>query len=74
MLAGKYAVMNLIPYNTVPGLVFDRPAAGRAATMALRLNERGVLTKLRNSAGQDVEGACGQLRAREIRPVPRVAN
>jgi 23S rRNA (adenine2503-C2)-methyltransferase len=42
--------------------------------MALRLNERGVLTKLRNSAGQDVEGACGQLRAREIRPVPRVAN
>jgi 23S rRNA (adenine2503-C2)-methyltransferase len=28
------------------------------------LFERGVLTKLRDSAGQDVDGGCGQLRAR----------
>ncbi len=67
LLAGKYAVMNLIPYNTVPGLAFNRPSPQRAAAMALRLNERGILTKLRQSAGQDVEGACGQLRARTIR-------
>jgi 23S rRNA (adenine2503-C2)-methyltransferase len=66
LLAGKYAVMNLIPYNTIAGLSFKRPSAERAAAMALRLNERGVLTKLRNSAGQDVEGGCGQLRARVI--------
>jgi 23S rRNA (adenine2503-C2)-methyltransferase len=59
--------MNLIPYNAVPGLAFTRPSPGHAAAMALRLNERGVLTKLRQSAGQDVEGACGQLRARTIR-------
>jgi 23S rRNA (adenine2503-C2)-methyltransferase len=26
-----------------------------------------VLTKLRHSAGQDVEGGCGQLRARALR-------
>jgi len=26
-----------------------------------------VLTKLRHSAGQDVEGGCGQLRARTLR-------
>jgi 23S rRNA (adenine2503-C2)-methyltransferase len=25
-----------------------------------------VLTKVRNSAGQDVEGGCGQLRARAV--------
>ncbi len=67
LLAGKYAVMNLIPYNAVAGLAFERPSAERAEAMALALNRRGVLTKLRNSAGQDVEGGCGQLRAREVR-------
>ncbi|MDX9706103.1 MAG: rRNA methyltransferase, partial [Azospira sp.] len=28
------------------------------------LHRRGILTKLRTSAGQDVDGGCGQLRAR----------
>jgi 23S rRNA (adenine2503-C2)-methyltransferase len=51
-----------------------RPAAARVLTMARRLNERGVLTKLRDSAGQDVDGGCGQLRAREIRRQPQAAN
>jgi 23S rRNA (adenine2503-C2)-methyltransferase len=32
------------------------------------LHRRGILTKLRKSAGQDVEGGCGQLRARAITP------
>ncbi|WP_298931148.1 RNA methyltransferase [uncultured Ramlibacter sp.] len=65
LLTGKYAVMNMIPYNTVDGLPFRRPAMERAADIARRLSGRGVLTKLRQSAGQDVEGGCGQLRARE---------
>ena len=71
LLAGKYAVMNLIPYNAVDGLAFRRPAAARAAAMAAALNARGILTKLRQSAGQDVEAGCGQLRARTfpLRPV-----
>ncbi len=64
LLKGKYAVMNFIPYNTVDGLDFVRPTAERAAEMARYLHQRGVLTKLRRSAGQDVEGGCGQLRAR----------
>jgi 23S rRNA (adenine2503-C2)-methyltransferase len=38
--------------------------------MAGKLNQRGILTKLRNSAGQDVEAGCGQLRARTIRLQP----
>jgi 23S rRNA (adenine2503-C2)-methyltransferase len=67
LLAGKYAVMNFIPYNTVAGLPFERPAPERAAAMALYLNQRGVLTKLRQSAAQDIDGGCGQLRARAVR-------
>jgi 23S rRNA (adenine2503-C2)-methyltransferase len=64
LLAGKYAVLNLIPYNNVDGLAFRRPSWERAAAMARALHRRGVLTKLRHSAGQDVDAGCGQLRAR----------
>jgi len=68
LLAGKYAVMNLIPYNDVGGEIegagFRRPSAERAAAMSLHLYRHGILTKLRQSAGQDIAGACGQLRAR----------
>ena len=66
LLAGKYALMNLIPYNSVDGLAFRRPSWERAAEMARLLHRRGVLTKLRQSAGQDVDAGCGQLRARSV--------
>jgi 23S rRNA (adenine2503-C2)-methyltransferase len=68
LLSGKYAIMNLIPYNTVEGPGFKRPSAERATAMARILHQRGILTKLRNSAGQDIDGGCGQLRARVINP------
>ncbi|MES2323307.1 MAG: RNA methyltransferase [Pseudomonadota bacterium] len=64
LLKGKYAVLNMIPYNTIAGLAFRRPAWDKAQAIAASLHQRGVLTKLRDSAGQDVEGGCGQLRAR----------
>jgi 23S rRNA (adenine2503-C2)-methyltransferase len=64
LLRGKYAVLNMIPYNTNPGLDFRRPSWDKAKAIAAWLFERGVLTKLRDSAGQDVDGGCGQLRAR----------
>jgi 23S rRNA (adenine2503-C2)-methyltransferase len=64
LLAGKYAVLNFIPYNTVDGSGFRRPAWEHAARLARTLHARGVLTKLRRSAGQDVDGGCGQLRSR----------
>jgi 23S rRNA (adenine2503-C2)-methyltransferase len=69
LLAGKYAVMNFIPYNAVPGLPLRRPPMARAAAMAGYLHRHDVLAKLRRSAGQDVEGGCGQLRARALLPV-----
>lgn len=64
LLAGKYAVMNLIPYNDIDGGQFRRPSVERAAAMSRHLHRHGILTKLRQSAGQDIAGACGQLRAR----------
>jgi 23S rRNA (adenine2503-C2)-methyltransferase len=70
LLRGKYAILNMIPYNTIPDLAFRRPSWERARAIAASLHARGVLTKLRDSAGQDVEGGCGQLRARAGRSIP----
>ena len=71
LLAGKRAIMNLIPYNAVEGLAFERPAAERCAAIVRALHRRGVLAKLRQSAGQDVEAGCGQLRARAAASAPQ---
>ncbi|WP_457443266.1 RNA methyltransferase [Roseateles sp. P5_E4] len=71
LLKGRYGLLNMIPFNSAEGLPFTRPSWERARAIAAELSSRGVLTKLRDSAGQDVEGGCGQLRAREAvgRPV-----
>jgi 23S rRNA (adenine2503-C2)-methyltransferase len=66
LLSGKYAIMNFIPFNEVDGLAYRRPSAERIAHMAHILNRQGVFARVRDSAGQDVEGACGQLRARVV--------
>lgn len=68
LLTGKYAIMNLIPYNTIDDLGFKRPSTERARALAKGLHQRHILTKLRNSAGQDIDGGCGQLRARSTIP------
>ncbi|GGJ84953.1 RNA methyltransferase [Pseudomonas matsuisoli] len=64
LLTGKYAVLNVIPYNSVEGDAHQRPAGERIVAMVRYLHSRGILTKVRNSAGQDIDGGCGQLRAR----------
>ncbi len=67
LLAGKYAVMNFIPFNAVDGLDYRRPSAERIAVMVNTLKQHGILAKVRDSAGQEIEGACGQLRARAVK-------
>jgi 23S rRNA (adenine2503-C2)-methyltransferase len=69
LLAGKKAVMNMIPFNTIDGTEFARPTWERAEAMAVALNKRGILTTLRRSAGQDVDAGCGQLRARKLQTI-----
>jgi 23S rRNA (adenine2503-C2)-methyltransferase len=71
LLKGKYAVLNMIPYNTIPDLQFKRPSWERARAILSQLHQRGVLTKLRDSAGQEVDGGCGQLRARAVAEQPK---
>lgn len=64
LLKGRFAVMNLIPYNSMDGDAYRRPSGERIVELVRYLHSRSVLTKVRNSAGQDIDGGCGQLRAR----------
>lgn len=66
LLKGKYGVLNVIPFNSLEGDDYQRPDRQRIREIVRYLHSRGVLTKVRDSAGQDVDGGCGQLRARAI--------
>ncbi|HIQ44815.1 RNA methyltransferase [Ectopseudomonas khazarica] len=66
LFKGKFAVLNLIPYNSLEADEYQRPDSERIVEIVRYLHSRGVLTKVRNSAGQDVDGGCGQLRARAV--------
>ncbi len=60
------AKVNLIPYNKVDGLEWERPSENRIRTF-LQTVERGhpPAVTLRTEKGHDIDAACGQLRLRE---------
>ncbi len=66
LLKGKYAMMNFIPFNAVEGAGFKRPSWEKAVSLTQRLRQHGIIACLRDSAGQDIDGGCGQLRARSL--------
>ncbi|HVZ65879.1 MAG TPA: 23S rRNA (adenine(2503)-C(2))-methyltransferase RlmN [Lacunisphaera sp.] len=57
-----HAHVNLIPYNTVEGLPWKRPAIEHQERFARVLDEGGVSVTLRREKGHAIEAACGQLR------------
>lgn len=63
--------VNLIRYNPVPGLPFERPTSRATHAFVERLRQRGVNTHVRKSRGLDIDAACGQLRRRESGPTMR---
>ena len=71
--AGCRANVNLLTYNRVDGLPYERSSPIATKRMLATLRSRGINTHLRRSRGRDIDAACGQLRRRaeqaEIRPV-----
>ncbi|RJP33157.1 MAG: 23S rRNA (adenine(2503)-C(2))-methyltransferase RlmN [Phycisphaerales bacterium] len=61
---GMRSNVNLIRYNPVESLPFQRPDAAAAERFMAILRAEGVNTHLRRSRGIDVDAACGQLRRR----------
>jgi 23S rRNA (adenine2503-C2)-methyltransferase len=68
LLRGRRAIVNYIPFNAVEGSGYRRPPIERCVELVRTLKGAGVLATLRHSAGQEVDGACGQLRARHATP------
>ena len=56
------ANVNLLRYNPVAGLPYQRPTAEAAYAFQRKLREHGVNAHVRTSRGSDVAAACGQLR------------
>lgn len=61
------AKVNLIPYNQVDGLSWERPSEERVRAFAQTLKSRGIVATVRHEKGHDIDAACGQLRLRQIK-------
>jgi 23S rRNA (adenine2503-C2)-methyltransferase len=57
--------VNLIPYNTVEGLDWERPDEERQEAFLKVLKNADVTCTLRREKGHDIDAACGQLRLQE---------
>jgi 23S rRNA (adenine2503-C2)-methyltransferase len=56
------ANVNLLRYNEVEGLPFQRPPAQSVVRFQTILRNAGVNAHVRRSRGRDIDAACGQLR------------
>jgi len=61
LLRGIPAKVNLIPWNPHGNIAFRRPSAERVLRFQEILKERGVGAYLRETRGDDIAAACGQL-------------
>ncbi|MFW5653100.1 MAG: 23S rRNA (adenine(2503)-C(2))-methyltransferase RlmN [Planctomycetota bacterium] len=60
--------INLIRYNEVDGLPFNRPLDQDVHRFQSILRERGINVHIRASRGRDIAAACGQLRHEKTPP------
>lgn len=61
-----HAHVNLIPYNRVDGLDWERPSGNRRMQFLRILQENAVPATLRREKGDNIAAACGQLRLKNI--------
>jgi 23S rRNA (adenine2503-C2)-methyltransferase len=65
--------VNLIRYNEVEGLPFERPRSEAVMNFQNALRQQGVNAHVRKSRGRDIDAACGQLRRRAQTPAGAAA-
>jgi len=61
------AKVNLIPYNKVEDLAWERPPESVCEQFLAALENQGVTATLRREKGHDIDAACGQLRLKTER-------
>ena len=68
MLSGILCHVNLIPLNNVDESHMTGSSRKRAAEIAEALNKAGVAATVRRELGNEIDGACGQLRLKKLLP------
>jgi 23S rRNA (adenine2503-C2)-methyltransferase len=63
LLAGRLAHVNLIPLNPTPGSKWTASDPAVASEFLDRLATRGIPVTVRDTRGDQIDGACGQLAA-----------
>ena len=66
LIKGTLAYVNLIPYNPVDENSFQRSDDKQVHKFFSYLMQHGVNTTVRKEFGNDIDAACGQLRAKEV--------
>ena len=66
-----HAKVNLIPYNRVEGLPWERPDEPAQEAFLAALEGEGITATLRREKGHDIDAACGQLRLRTERELAK---
>ncbi len=61
LLASRLSHVNLIPYNPVEGVNYQKPSRQRVNRFSQILNEKGVSNSIRVTMGAEIDAACGQL-------------
>jgi 23S rRNA (adenine2503-C2)-methyltransferase len=69
-----FAKVNLIPYNQVEGLPWERPDEETQEKFLAALEKQKVTATLRREKGTDIAAACGQLRLKTEREFGRVSS
>ena len=62
---GTKAHVNLIPLNPTPGSKWDARRKPAEREFVRRVQEQGVSCTVRDTRGQEIAAACGQLAAEE---------
>src|SRR3954447_537059 len=74
LLKHRLAHVNLIPLNPTPGSPWDASPLPAQREFVARLRAAGVATTVRDTRGQEIDGACGQLAAADqVEGVPAIA-
>jgi len=68
--AGGRANVNLIRYNEVGGMPYERPATEDVRRFQEVLRGKGINAHIRASRGRDIAAACGQLRHETVKASP----
>ncbi len=62
-LRGFQTHVNLIPYNPISEVDYQRPSRQRIESFTQQLKDKGIAVSVRYSRGLEKDAACGQLRA-----------